>query len=775
MLMLNNPTFQIRNPKSKHPLSTIAFFCLFSTITYSQSIPYRNLFEENKLPNIYVTLPADSLTWLYRNVNYDGNIKANFVFDDGIKRDTMLNVGFRLRGNTSRASAKKSFKIKFNAFISGTKYQGVKELNLNGSHNDPTMVREKLFYDVWNLAGLPPRRSGFAKLYLNGSYYGLYINIEELDDEWAQRVFGTDDGNLYKCIYPADLKYLGTNPTLYKNQLHEPGVRAYDLKTNELTDDYSDLARLCTVINTPANFECEIQKVINVQGFLKAYAVEILAADWDDYAYNKNNFFLYNNPKTGLFEFITYDTDNSFGVDFGGGPFTTRNIYTWQNTTNGILVNKLLAVPSFKNQFSFYLNQLTNNAFSNLFDRIDAMKTLISSAAQEDTYRTRDYGFTFADFQNGFDLTAKNPAKFGIKQFIALRNQTVLTQLTALNQPPILTDYDVNPRLPQATEQISFRVKIENINGLINPTFYYSVDSINFLNTPLIAIGTSYYEAKIRLITPANALFYRFEGTNTEGSSRLPFCGNFKLRLNESQFKNKLFINEFMADNTKTIKDETGIYEDWIELYNGTNTAIFLGDKYLSDDFLTPNKWKMPTDSLAARSWRLFWLDNDAIQGIKHANFKLSASGEKLGIFSTYTEGYAPIDTITFGQQIADISMGRLPDGVGAFRILPTQTPNSTNGTVGVNDIFAESLNLNIFPNPVGNQLFIQFKNDKKQDVRVNIFDTTGHFIETIFEENINEGEQLIRWKTTGKPTGIYFLRFDFGGRRLLKKVVLER
>jgi hypothetical protein len=741
----------------------------------AQSFPYRNLFEDNKLPSIYISLPPDSLTWLYSNVNYDGNIRANFVFFDGIQRDTMRDVGFRLRGNTSRASAKKSFKVKFNAFTSGIKYQGVKELNLNGSHNDPTMVREKLFYDAWNLAGLPSRRVSFAKVYLNNVYYGLYTNIEELDDEWAQRVYGTDDGNLYKCIYPADLKYLGTSPTLYKNVKHSATERAYDLKTNELTDDYADLAKLCLVINTPTNFECEIQKVINVQGFLKAYAVEILAAHWDDYAYNKNNFFLYHNPRTDLFEFISYDPDNSFGVDFGGGPFTTRNIYTWHNAANGILVAKLLAVPNFKNQFSFYVNQLANNAFANLFPRLDAMKTLISSAAQDDTYRTRDYGFTFADFQNGFDLAAKNPAKFGIKQFIAARNPSAISQITGLAMPPILTDYDVKPVLPKATEQITFRVKIENITGLINPTFYYSIDSINFITTPLVAVGSSFYEAKIRLSTPANALFYRFEAANTEGVAKLPACGNFKLRLNESQFKNKLFINEFMADNTKTIKDETGIYEDWIELYNGTNTAIFLGDKYLSDDFLSPNKWKMPTDSLAARSWRLFWLDNDVLQGTKHASFKLSAGGEQIGIFSSFTEGYAPIDTLTFGQQIPDISIGRLPDGVGAFRILPTQTPNATNGTVGVNDLFLDNLGLNIYPNPVDNQLFIKFNNDIKQDIRVNIFDATGRFIETAFDGNMEQGAQTIAWKTAGQAAGIYFLRFDFGGRRLLRKVVLER
>ncbi len=767
--------FNHKNSTAKHPLSIIAFLCLFSTITYSQSIPYRNLFDDTKLPNIYITLPADSLTWLYSHVDYDGNILANFVFDDGINRDTMRNIGFRLRGNTSRGAAKKSFKIKFNAFVSGIKYQGVKELNLNGSHNDPTMVREKLFYDAWNFAGLPPRRSAFSKVYINGNYYGLYTNIEELDDDWLQRVFGTDDGNLYKCIYPADLKYLGANQSLYKNVFHSAGVRAYDLKSNDLTDDYTDLARLCTVINTPTNFECEIQKVLNVQGFLKAYAVEILSGDWDDYGYNKNNFFLYHNPKNDLFEFITYDTDNTFGVDFGGGPFTTRNIYTWQNTANGILVNKLLAVPNFKNQFSFYVNQLTVNAFTTIQPRIDAFKTLISFAAADDTYRTRDYGFTLADFQNGFESTAKNPAKFGIRQFITARNAAALTQITGLLLPPILTENSVSPRLPKATEMMTFRVKIDNISSLVNPKLFYSVDSINFLNTPLIAIGSSFYEAKIQLNGAANALFYRFEASNTEGSNVLPACGNFKLRLNESQFKNKLFINEFMADNKKTIKNELGLFEDWIELFNASNSAIFLGDKYLSDDFLNNNKWKMPTDSLAARSWRLFWLDNDVLQGIKHANFKLSASGEQLGIFSTYTEGYAPIDTISFGQQTPDISMGRLPDGVGGFRFLPTQTPNATNGTVGVSETFMDNLALTIYPNPVDNQLFIKFKNNERQKVRINIFDATGRFIETIIEDNLPQGTQLVRWKTDGKTNGIYFLRLDFGGQRLLKKIVLTR
>ncbi|MBL0099981.1 MAG: CotH kinase family protein [Saprospiraceae bacterium] len=58
-----------------------------------------------------------------------------------------------MRGNTSRVSAKKSFKIKFNHFGSG-KFYGLSDLNLNGEHNDPSIVRSKLSWDMMKMAGI---------------------------------------------------------------------------------------------------------------------------------------------------------------------------------------------------------------------------------------------------------------------------------------------------------------------------------------------------------------------------------------------------------------------------------------------------------------------------------------------------------------------------------------------------------------------------------------------------------------------------------------------
>lgn len=139
--------------------------------------------------------------------------------------------------------------------------------------------------------------------------------------------------------------------------------------------------------------------------------------------------------------------------------------------------------------------------------------------------------------------------------------------------------------------------------------------------------------------------------------------------------KLKLFINEFMASNKTTIADEKGQYDDWVELYNGEDTTINLGYFYLTDDFTKKFKWKIPDSSLQPKRWILIWCDNDTLQGVMHANFKLSAAGEQLGIFSR--DGKV-IDSLKYGPQKTDTSYGRFPDGADFWKFM-NPTPNSSN------------------------------------------------------------------------------------------------
>ncbi|HUM48034.1 MAG TPA: CotH kinase family protein, partial [Chitinophagales bacterium] len=285
------------------------FLLLLSALcSRSQSLPFNPLFDESKVNSIYITIDEDSLLQLYTDVTSNHEYNVVFIYDDGTQRDTVENTGFRLRGNSSRYSAKKSFKVSFNTYDSGRKYEGHEKLNLNGSHNDPSMIREKLYYDAWNKFGMPARRSSFVRLYVNEYYYGLYTNIEEMDEIWCKDRFGDNSGNLYKCTYPTDLTYEGAYQEDYKSieSSSVTGGRAYDLQNNESGDDYTDLVNFITILNqTPINeLSCALEKVFDADGFLKAYAMDVASGNWDDYAFNKNNYYLYHDPFTDQIVFI---------------------------------------------------------------------------------------------------------------------------------------------------------------------------------------------------------------------------------------------------------------------------------------------------------------------------------------------------------------------------------------------------------------------------------------------------------------------------------------
>lgn len=143
-----------------------------------------------------------------------------------------------------------------------------------------------------------------------------------------------------------------------------------------------------------------------------------------------------------------------------------------------------------------------------------------------------------------------------------------------------------------------------------------------------------------------------------------------------------IVINEFMAANRHFITDEAGQFEDWLELYNETDTIVNVGGYYLTDDLQQPTKWMIPdkvpaSTTLQPHSYLLIWLDDDHNQGMLHATFKLNADREQLGLFGN--DGNTPIDTLSFSNLSADQSLGRQTDGSANWILFTKPTPKAAN------------------------------------------------------------------------------------------------
>ena len=140
-----------------------------------------------------------------------------------------------------------------------------------------------------------------------------------------------------------------------------------------------------------------------------------------------------------------------------------------------------------------------------------------------------------------------------------------------------------------------------------------------------------------------------------------------------------LVINEFMASNDTTIADTSGEFSDWVEIYNPSDEAVDLAGMTFSDG---DDASAIPTGfpditTIPAGGFIFVWFDKDPDEGPLHINAKLSDGGESVILFDT--DGTTVIDSIDFGEQFTDVSMGRFPDSSDTWDLTVTPTPGAAN------------------------------------------------------------------------------------------------
>lgn len=114
-------------------------------------------------------------------------------------------VGIRPKGNTSLSAIanddttdRYSFKLEFDHYVDGQTCFGLDKLILNNNYADATNLKEALIYDMYQYLGADASLYNYAKISLNGEYWGVYLALEGVEDSFQLRNYGTESGELYK-------------------------------------------------------------------------------------------------------------------------------------------------------------------------------------------------------------------------------------------------------------------------------------------------------------------------------------------------------------------------------------------------------------------------------------------------------------------------------------------------------------------------------------------------------------------------------------------------
>ena len=368
----------------------------------SSSVDYWTVFDDTRVRRIEILLPQAEWDQIWANPQAKYQARADAI----IFGERLEDVGFRMRGQFSlrESGDKKPWKIDTDAYIDGQEYHNLRQLMLLNSIGDPSLLGEKLAYEMMRFAGLPASHVAYVELWIDitddGSpaiFWGVYSLVERVDNKYLDNRFGRDSqgGNLYKASHaqrgPMDLIYYGESISDYPAQ---NGQYAYGKMNNEAEADYSDIIALCRAIDgtqyaSEAELAQALEGAINVDAFLRYMAVITILDNWDSYPYTGNNYYLFNNPASGRFEWIPWDL--AWGENPRAGLFPTPGAGLVQRAP---LADQVFSVESYRSQYLAYVDLLLRYWFTeqNVSDQVERYHRLIAPYVVQATGDKAFYG-----------------------------------------------------------------------------------------------------------------------------------------------------------------------------------------------------------------------------------------------------------------------------------------------------------------------------------------------------------------------------------------------
>lgn len=698
--------------------------------------------------------------------------------------DVMINgvlydsVGVRYKGNSSYSSSnvKNPLNIKLDYVHGNQDVEQYSTIRLSNGFKDPSFLREVLGYKIARNY-FPASLANYAKVYVNGTYLGLYTNVQDVDKAFCRTNFGEDDGVRVKGeiagnALPGSMggvwQFLGADSTLYAEKY-------------EIESDFG-WNRLVGMLDTLSNVNTKVDEVLNMDRHLWFLAFSNLFVNLDGPVNNPQNYYLYQDA-AGRFNPMPWDLNECFGVFLqlqNNPPMNPSNAYQLSpflnnTSTSYPIISKTITQDLYKKiylaHYRTMLEEMVNSGYYT--DRAGEIYGII----EQEVFNDANKFFSNADFTNNLtsQVGSGPQSVLGISQLMESR-KTYLSGLADFQTTqPAISAVTHSPEIPTLSDELVFTSRVEESTSVY---FCYRTKGSLVFSKLLMhddgnhqdgAAGDHIYGLTLSGLSPG--IEYYIFAENATAVSFSPARAEFEFYT--LTYRNDLVINEVMADNA-LLTDQDGETDDWIELYNNSTSSISLAGYYLADDITFKPQWAFPDTTIQPGSYMVIWADEDTLQVGLHANFKLSKSGEAVVLSDASLN---VIDYVEFGEQVQDSSYGRFPNGTGDFQFMFPTLGYQNIGIIGIEE--PESLNHSRmtlsqnYPNPWKEQTRIDFEVHETGDVRLDIISLTGQVVYAKTIPSAQPGFYTEDIQTAKLLPGMYVYRLSQHGNSLTKRMLV--
>ena len=340
-----------------------------------------DVFEQDGVRDVQLSINGADLAQLRATASENTYYPADFEYR-GIK---VRNVGIRSRGLGSRNATKLGLRVDFNRYTTGETFAGHKALVLDNLWQDASLVRERVAMALFERVGVATPREVFVRVFINGSYEGLYTITEELDSQFLSRI-GNDEGVLFEYKYVGEWRAqdLGRDPIAYVPMFE---ARTHDNDAQQML--YGPLRDLFTASSDASGeaWRARVAALLDLRQLLAYLAVETFTADNDGLlgAWGMNNFYLHRGAMNTQHRIVPWDKDQAFG-DVEAGIFL--------RVDENVLIRQVLEFPDLRAHYLDMLQQCAEIAAADgwLAAQIESSAALVNAAAAQDVRKQFDEG-----------------------------------------------------------------------------------------------------------------------------------------------------------------------------------------------------------------------------------------------------------------------------------------------------------------------------------------------------------------------------------------------
>ncbi len=752
-------------------------FCLLVLGMMYGAVVAQSLYDPSKIQEIKIYFAykdwdqkLDSL----RAADSDARLIAERVVLNGVSYDS---VGIRYKGNSTynASRVKNPFNIKLDYIHSNQKVEAYNTLKLSNGFMDPSFLREVLGYQIARQY-LPAPKANFINVYVNDVLIGLYTNVEDVDNVFLSNHFYSSDGPFFQCdrtdkqvsipsscppgMPGSALKWVSMDSACYYNNYEKESDQGWQ--------------PLIQMMQTLSQNLATVESLLDVDRALWMLAINNFYVNLDSYTGSGHNYLVYANS-IGRFNTIPWDFNECFGAFVNAGTGPGLNVLQMQqldpllhiSNSERPLISKLFSIPKFKKRYLAHLYTILEESKASNGYESEAvkLKNLITSSVTNDKNKFfSEAGFNtnlYSDFTNGSGGMAKT-----YPGLISLSNARVnfLSNHAALNVlKPVISNVEHAPVSPKLNTPVIISALIRNAKS--TSLFYRFDKTERFIELSMYddglhqdgAAGDGVYASEVNTGHNLELQYYIY-AENENIAALSPARAEYEFYSIQITTTNveagKIRINEIMPSNASFIKDESGEYDDWIELYNTSDQAISCFGLYLSDNPANKLKWAFPDTSIPAKSYLIVWADEDGKDPGLHANFKLSKSGESLAL---YNQDSSVIDEQLFPSIPDNFSYAFCPSSwmVSSDPSFAKENhcPTGSNG--------AEPGTFYVWPNPFQDLLVLDYEG--ANPIEIIIYDAMGQGIFRKVMARFSHGGLVVSSKDWNP--GIYVLYFKSGDK----------